>query len=118
MSKTWVVVPTCLPIVLRRCHMCASGRFRANGGFRVNASDKPLAAWLPALCAGCGDTTKLTVLERMNVRSVQPERPAWQSPYGPPPHRAHRGRWAPAPVPARSRSRSAVRRGHLCDRCD
>ncbi|MFE5853327.1 DUF1062 domain-containing protein [Streptomyces sp. NPDC056500] len=73
MSKTWVVVPTCLPIVLRRCHRCASERFRANGKFRVNANHKLLDAWLLALCTVCGDTTKLTVLERMNVRSVRPE---------------------------------------------
>ncbi|WP_406346158.1 DUF1062 domain-containing protein [Streptomyces sp. NBC_00648] len=73
MSQTWVVVPTCLPIVLRRCPRCASGRFRANGKFRVNANHKLLDAWLLALCTECGDTTKLTVLERMNVRSVQPE---------------------------------------------
>jgi hypothetical protein len=125
-------------------------RFRANGKFRVKADDKLLDALLLALCTECGDTTELTVLERMNVRSVQPGllnllhdndpglaaellqdpvvrrrgvggsgrtgRPAWQSPYGPPPHRAHRGRWAPAPVLARSRS--AVRRGYLCGRCD
>ncbi|MFE2283793.1 DUF1062 domain-containing protein [Streptomyces sp. NPDC059443] len=73
MSKTWVVVPTCLPIVLRRCHRCASGRFRTNGKFRVNANHKLLDVWLLALCTECGDTTKLTVLERMNVRSVRPE---------------------------------------------
>ncbi|WP_329219394.1 DUF1062 domain-containing protein [Streptomyces sp. NBC_01485] len=73
MSESWVVVPTCLPIVLRRCHRCASGRFRANGKFRVNANHKLLDAWLLALCTECGDTTKLTVLERMNVRSVPPE---------------------------------------------
>jgi hypothetical protein len=72
-SKNWVVVPTCLPIVLRRCHRCASERFRANGKFRINANHKLLDAWLLALCTGCGDTTKLTVLERMNVRSVRPE---------------------------------------------
>ncbi|MGW6897202.1 DUF1062 domain-containing protein [Streptomyces sp. NBC_01727] len=150
MSKNWVVVPTCLPIVLRRCHRCASGRLRANGKFRVDANHKLLDAWLLALCTECGNTTELTVLERMNVRSVRPEllnllhdnnpglgaerlqdpvvrrrnvggsgrteRPAWQSPYGPPPHRAHRGRWAPVPVLARSRS--ALRRGYLCGRCD
>ncbi|MFD9408710.1 DUF1062 domain-containing protein [Streptomyces sp. NPDC059989] len=73
MSKTWVVVPTCLPIVLRRCHRCPSGRFRAYGKFRVNANHKLLDAWLLALCTVCGDTTKITVLERMNVRSVRPE---------------------------------------------
>jgi hypothetical protein len=71
--NTWVVAPTCLPLVLRRCHACASERFRANGKFRVNANHKLLDAWLLVLCTGCGETAKLTVLERMNVRSVRPE---------------------------------------------
>ncbi|MFD7325169.1 DUF1062 domain-containing protein [Streptomyces sp. NPDC059875] len=66
-------MPTCLPTVLRRCHTCASERFRANGKFRVNANHKLLDAWLLVLCTACGDTAKLTVLERMNVRSVRPE---------------------------------------------
>ncbi|MFI2431341.1 DUF1062 domain-containing protein [Streptomyces sp. NPDC018693] len=65
-------MPTCLPTVLRRCHACASGRFRANGRFRVNANHKLLDAWLLVLCTGCGDTAKLTVLERVNVRAVRP----------------------------------------------
>jgi hypothetical protein len=70
---TWVVVPTCLPLVLRRCHVCGAERFRPNGKFRVNAHHKLLDAWLLALCTACGDTVKLTVLERVNVRSVRPE---------------------------------------------
>ncbi|MFE2064928.1 DUF1062 domain-containing protein [Streptomyces sp. NPDC059467] len=73
MLYSWVVMPTCLPTVLRRCHACASERFRANGKFRVNAHHKLLDAWLLVLCTACGDTAKLTVLERMNVRSVRPE---------------------------------------------
>ncbi|MBT2488311.1 DUF1062 domain-containing protein [Streptomyces sp. ISL-96] len=73
MLDNWVVMPTCLPTVLRRCHACASERFRANGKFRVNANHKLLDAWLLVLCTACGDTAKLTVLERMNVRSVRPE---------------------------------------------
>ncbi|MEU0834049.1 DUF1062 domain-containing protein [Streptomyces sp. NPDC005969] len=73
MLTNWVVAPTCLPLVLRRCHACASERFRANGKFRVNANHKLLDAWLLVLCTACGDTAKLTVLERMNVRSVRPE---------------------------------------------
>ncbi|MCZ4507461.1 DUF1062 domain-containing protein [Streptomyces sp. ActVer] len=73
MLEDWVVMPTCLPLVLRRCHACASERFRANGKFRVNANHKLIDAWLLALCTVCGETTKLTVLERMNVRSVRPE---------------------------------------------
>ena len=145
-------MPTCLPIVLRHCHRCASGRFGANGKFRVHANHELLDAWpvTVTLCTGCGNTTKLDVPERTHVRSVQPEllnlmhdndpgpvaepfqapvvrlgnvggsgrteRPAWQSPYGPPPHRAHRGRWAPVPVSARARP--ALRRGCLRGRCD
>ncbi|MFF9601340.1 DUF1062 domain-containing protein [Streptomyces sp. NPDC014684] len=73
MLNSWVVMPTCLPTVLRRCHACASGRFRTTGKFRVNANHKLIDVWLLALCAGCGETTKITVLERANVRSVRPE---------------------------------------------
>ncbi|GAA1915729.1 DUF1062 domain-containing protein [Streptomyces durmitorensis] len=73
MLNDWVVMPTCLPTVLRRCHACASQRFGANGKFRVNAHHKLIDAWLLVLCAACGETAKLTVLERMNVRSVRPE---------------------------------------------
>lgn len=73
MLNNWVVMPTCLPLVLRRCHTCASGSFRANGKFRVNANHKLLDAWLLALCTRCGTTTKLTILERTHVRSVRPE---------------------------------------------
>lgn len=73
MLENWVVAPTCLPLVVRRCHRCASERFRADGRFRVNANHKLLDAWLLALCTGCGDTARFTVLERMNVRSVRPE---------------------------------------------
>ena len=73
MLKNWVVVPTCLPLVRRRCHACASERFRASGKFRVNANHKLIDVWLLALCTACGETAKLTVLERMNVRSVRPE---------------------------------------------
>ncbi|BDH13397.1 DUF1062 domain-containing protein [Streptomyces hygroscopicus] len=73
MLEDWVVMPTCLPLVRRRCHACPSERFRANGKFRVNAHHKLLDAWLLVLCTACGDTAKLTVLERMNIRSVRPE---------------------------------------------
>ncbi|MGI5522305.1 DUF1062 domain-containing protein [Micromonospora sp. CA-259024] len=66
-------MPTCLPLVHRRCHACASERLRPSGKFRVNANHKLLDAWLLALCTACGETAKLTVLERMTVRSIRPE---------------------------------------------
>lgn len=73
MLNDWVVMPTCLPLVLRRCHACGGGRFRANGKFRANAHHKLIDAWLLVLCTTCGDTAKLTVFERTRVRSVRPE---------------------------------------------
>ncbi|GHB53997.1 hypothetical protein GCM10010377_51240 [Streptomyces viridiviolaceus] len=73
MLENWVVTPTCLPLVVRRCHACASGRFRTGGKFRVNANHKLIDAWLLVLCTACGHTARLTVLERVNVRSVPPE---------------------------------------------
>jgi hypothetical protein len=73
MPKNWVIVPTCLPLVVRQCHACAAERFRASGKFRVNANHKLIDAWLLTLCTRCGETVKLTVLERVNVRSVPPE---------------------------------------------
>ncbi|MFI6611595.1 DUF1062 domain-containing protein [Streptomyces sp. NPDC050507] len=73
MLNNWFVMPTCLPLVIRRCHACPSERFRPNGKFRVNANHKLLDAWLLALCAACGATTKLTVFERTHVRSVRPD---------------------------------------------
>ncbi|MDX3074051.1 hypothetical protein PV364_16945 [Streptomyces sp. MI02-7b] len=104
MSKNWVVVPTCLPMVLRRCHRCASGRFRL---LDLPYDNDPCMA--ARLLQG-------PVVRRRDVGgSARTERPAWQSPYGPPPYRAHRGRWAP--VPGVAWSRSVLRRGHLCDRC-
>ncbi|WP_020660756.1 DUF1062 domain-containing protein [Amycolatopsis benzoatilytica] len=69
----WTVLPTCLPLVRRRCHACAAEKFRADGKFRVNANHKLVDAWLLVLCTGCGDTAKLTVFERARVRSVRPD---------------------------------------------
>ncbi|WET82017.1 DUF1062 domain-containing protein [Amycolatopsis sp. QT-25] len=73
MLENWVVVPTCLPLVLHRCHACASGRFRASGKFRVNANHKLVDVWLLVRCVACENTAKLTILERVHVRSVRPE---------------------------------------------
>lgn len=73
MLINWAVVPTCLPLVRRRCHACASQRLRPSGRFRVNANHKLIDVWLLALCVACGVTAKLTVLERMTVRDIRPD---------------------------------------------
>jgi hypothetical protein len=59
-------------MIRRRCRSCSSARYDAHGKFRVNANHKLLDVWLLALCTGCGATIKLTVLERVHVRTVDP----------------------------------------------
>lgn len=72
LATQWLVCPTGLPLIRRRCPGCPSAQYRAHGKFRVNANHKLLDVWLLALCAGCGRTVKLTVLERTHVRAVDP----------------------------------------------
>ncbi|MBG0564794.1 DUF1062 domain-containing protein [Actinoplanes sp. NEAU-A11] len=72
MATQWLVCPTGLPLIRRRCLSCTSARYRAHGKFRVNANHKLLDVWLLALCVGCGETVKLTVLERVHVRTIDP----------------------------------------------
>lgn len=69
----WRVRPTALPTIRRRCRACPSTEYRTQGKFRVNANHKLLDVWLLALCARCGETIKLPVLERTHVRSIDPE---------------------------------------------
>jgi hypothetical protein len=66
-------MPTRLPLILRRCHECASERFRASGKFRVNANHKLIDVWLLVLCIRCGTTEKITIIERTKVNSIRPE---------------------------------------------
>lgn len=72
MPRIWAIVPIDLPLINRPCHGCASTQLRATGKFRVNAHHKRLDAWLLALCQACGQTAKLTVLQRVPVHSVPP----------------------------------------------
>ena len=72
LTKQWLVCPTAVPLIRRRCLNCPSGRYSTHGKFRVNANHKLLDVWLLARCVGCGKTVKLTVLERVNVRTIDP----------------------------------------------
>jgi hypothetical protein len=71
-TTQWLVRPTELPTIRRRCRICPSTEYRTQGRFRVNANRKLLDVWLLALCVQCGQTVKLTVLERVPVRSIDP----------------------------------------------
>ena len=68
----WLVRPTGLPAIRRRCRTCPASEYRTQGRFRVNANHKTLDVWLLALCAHCGETVKLTILDRVHVRSIDP----------------------------------------------
>jgi hypothetical protein len=72
-STRWRVRPTDFPTIRRRCRACPSMELRTQGRFRVNANHKLLDVWLLALCAQCGETAKLTVMERAHVRSIDPD---------------------------------------------
>jgi hypothetical protein len=71
-TTQWLVRPTGFPSIRRRCRTCPSTEYRTQGRFRVNANHKLLDVWLLALCVQCGATVKLTVLERVHVRSIEP----------------------------------------------
>lgn len=71
-ASQWLVRPHAFPTIRRRCRTCPSTEFETQGRFRVNANHKVLDVWLLALCARCGETVKLTVLERVRVRSIDP----------------------------------------------
>ncbi|MBM9503413.1 hypothetical protein [Actinacidiphila acididurans] len=113
MSKNWVVVPTCLPIVVHRCHRCASGHV-----INLRSVQPELLNLLHDNHTGrAAELRQEPAVRRHGVSGRgRTGRPAWQSPYGPATHRAHRGRWAP--VPGVTGSRSVVRHGYLCGRCD
>ncbi|UBU13528.1 DUF1062 domain-containing protein [Nonomuraea gerenzanensis] len=67
----WVVRRVRLPLLALRCVGCSSGRATAGGGrFRVNANGKLLDVWLLVNCVLCDRTSKLTVHDRVPVRSM------------------------------------------------
>jgi hypothetical protein len=71
-TTQWLVRPTDFPTIQRRCRACPSRQYRTQGRFRVNANHKLLDVWLLARCVKCGETVKLTVLERVPVRAIEP----------------------------------------------
>ena len=68
----WAVRRTRLPLLALRCTACPSGRATiGDGRFRVNANGRLLDVWLLADCVSCGRTNKLTVHDRVPVRSLR-----------------------------------------------
>jgi hypothetical protein len=73
-ATVWQVQRTSLPLVRRPCPNCTMDASAASGKFRVNASGKLLDVWLLIRCVRCGRTAKVTVIERANVRTIDPEK--------------------------------------------
>lgn len=70
----WAVRECGLPTVVRPCVDCTGTRHHPSGRFRVNANGKLLDVWLLLCCAACGRTSKVTVHDRVHVRSLEHER--------------------------------------------
>lgn len=67
----WAVRRTRLPLLVLTCVDCACERATTKDGrFRVNANGKLLHVWLLVNCVGCDRTGKLTVHDRVPVRSL------------------------------------------------
>jgi hypothetical protein len=69
----WTVRRTRLPLLSTRCVSCPStSATTGQGRFRVNANGKLLDVWLLVRCVSCDRTSKLTVHERVPVRTLDP----------------------------------------------
>lgn len=67
----WAVRRTRLPLLALQCVACPSGHATVGDGrFRVNANGKLLDIWLLVNCVSCDRTGKLTVHDRVPVRSL------------------------------------------------
>ncbi|MFC5186911.1 DUF1062 domain-containing protein [Actinomadura harenae] len=69
----WVVRRTRLPLLSLRCVDCGSeSATTGEGRFRVNSNGKLVDVWLLVRCVSCNRTGKLTVHDRVPVRSLDP----------------------------------------------
>ncbi|MEV5410056.1 DUF1062 domain-containing protein [Thermopolyspora sp. NPDC052614] len=67
----WTVRMVRLPLLALRCLDCRAGAATAGDGrFRVNANGRLLDVWLLVRCVRCDRTSKITVHERVPVRSL------------------------------------------------
>ncbi len=74
MRKQWIITPERLPTIRRRCPKCGNKtEFVNSGKFRVNANGRLLDVWLIYKCEKCDTTWNLTVHERVDPNSIQPE---------------------------------------------
>lgn len=69
----WTVTPKGAPQPLIDCNRCGCRKpFQSSGKFRLNAHRKRLDAWLIYKCTSCQSTWNCPVLERKNIREINP----------------------------------------------
>ena len=69
----WIITPRITPRPWLTCQRCNGPRpFCCSDKARLNANGKRLDAWLIYRCADCGSTWNRPLLERQNVRTIDP----------------------------------------------
>lgn len=69
----WTIIPRIAPQPWIACSGCGSLRpFQSSGKIRLNANGKRLDAWLIYKCLACDKTWNRPILERQNVRDINP----------------------------------------------
>jgi len=69
----WTVNPTTPPQALHGCSTCNTQKpFKHSGKMRVNANGKRIDAWLIYTCTTCDTTWNRPILERQNIRTIDP----------------------------------------------
>lgn len=62
--------PTSVPPAVKSCRKCACNLFYCSEKFRINANKKELDIWLIFKCVNCDATYNVSILERVNRKSV------------------------------------------------
>jgi len=69
----WTILPETEPRPWIDCHRCGRPRpFQSSKRIRLNANGKKLDAWLIYRCVVCEETWNRPVIERRNVRDIEP----------------------------------------------
>ena len=73
-KKEWIIEPTESPTVKKNCPKCGEKtNFINSKKFRVNANGKQLDIWLIYNCEHCKSNWNMTLYERINPKSIEPE---------------------------------------------
>lgn len=71
--KLWEIIPHNEPTVTKNCPKCGNNScFDNSGNFRVNANNNKLDVWLIYQCNKCKSTWNMTILTRINPKTISP----------------------------------------------